>query len=48
MIISTGEDEFLRIWDSGFALIYEMNIRKIGIFEDTPSVIFSKHEFLFC
>ena len=33
VIITSGEDEFIRIWDTKFNLINEFNIRKTGFFE---------------
>jgi hypothetical protein len=35
VIITSGEDEFIRIWDTKFNLINEFNIRKTGFFEST-------------
>jgi len=37
VIITSGEDEFIRIWDTKFNLINEFNIRKTGFFESTTA-----------
>lgn len=37
VIITSGEDEFIRIWDTKFNLINEFNIRKTGFFEGGSS-----------
>ena len=33
LVITTGEDECLRIWDTAFNLVYEDNLRRIGLFD---------------
>lgn len=37
VIITSGEDEYIRIWDTKFNLINEFNIRKTGFFEGTAT-----------
>ncbi|EGR31153.1 hypothetical protein IMG5_116830 [Ichthyophthirius multifiliis] len=36
LIITSGEDEFVKIWDTKFNMINEINIRKTGLFSDVP------------
>ena len=39
VIITCGEDEYIKIWDTKFNLINEFNIRKTGFFQDgTPAI----------
>jgi hypothetical protein len=33
VIITAGEDECLKIWDTKFNLVHEFNIRKAGLYE---------------
>jgi hypothetical protein len=35
VIITSGEDEFIRVWDTRFNLINEVNIRKTGFFDES-------------
>lgn len=35
VIITSGEDEYIKIWDTKFNLINEFHIRKTGFFEGT-------------
>lgn len=37
VIITAGEDEFIKIWDTKFNLINEFNLRKTGFFEGTAT-----------
>ena len=37
VIITSGEDEYIKIWDTKFNLINEFNIRKTGFFEGTAT-----------
>lgn len=37
-MLTAGEDECLRIWDTAFNLIHEVNLRRIGIL-DVPQVL---------
>jgi len=35
LVITAGEDEFIRVWDTSFNMIHEVNVRKAGdIFEE--------------
>lgn len=38
LIITCGEDEFVKIWDTKFNLIKDICVRKTGHFNDTPLV----------
>ena len=38
IIISTGEDEYIRFWDTAFNLLHETNIRRTGYFNDISQV----------
>jgi len=29
MVITSGQDEFVKFWDTAFNLLYEVNVRKI-------------------
>ena len=47
VIITSGEDEYIKIWDTKFNLINEFNIRKTGFFEGTAtSRVFYINKFL--
>ena len=35
VIVTSGEDEFVRVWDTKFNLINEVNMRKTGFYEST-------------
>lgn len=38
LIITAGEDEYIRIWDTQFSLISEISIRKnTGSYHESPS-----------
>ena len=34
LIITAGEDEYIKFWDTKFQLINEINLRKNPIYED--------------
>ena len=36
LIITSGEDELIKIWDTKFNMINEISIRKTGFFNDIP------------
>jgi hypothetical protein len=37
-IITSGEDEFVRMWDTNFNLINELNMRKTGFYDASMGV----------
>lgn len=39
LIITAGEDEYIRFWDTSFNILHEQNIRKTGHFGDVQLVI---------
>lgn len=48
IIITCGEDEYIKIWDPKFNLIDEFNIRKTGFFLDgTPAFRVNYNNYLF-
>jgi hypothetical protein len=36
-IITSGEDDFVRVWDTKFNIINEFNMRKTGFFEGSAA-----------
>jgi len=36
MIVSSGEDEVIRIWDNEFNLLMEIKLRTISFLKETP------------
>lgn len=37
LVLTAGEDEFVRVWDTKFNLVNEIALRKTGLFHDLPS-----------